>query len=256
MKRSMADSIAAPLPVAKPKDYESFLQGHLNTVPNIGYKKLRKALEDSVHVTCNEQAIRTWLDKHEPVVVEPACTDYEFVLLEQLASKPLMGYKLLCRSFKNAKGVTIREGPMRAWLMAYKGSSASIGPMPVQGNSSPSSGRAMAVLDLTGLSDYTKYLRQQLLEASDISVMAMRDKLIGAHGVSCSQQTMKSWLEREDLSLRNASSKERRATCRRLRTSTHMVTIFAVCLRVIKLWVGDNCGKLSRPRVSSFRNRL
>ena len=54
----------------------------------------------------------------------------------------------------------------------------------------------MAVLDLAGLSDYTEYLRQQLLEAPDITVVAMRDKLIGAYGVSCSERTMRSWLER------------------------------------------------------------
>jgi hypothetical protein len=124
--------------------------------------------------------MRTWLDKHEPVVVEPACADYETFLLEQLASKPSMGYKLLCGSLEKAKGVTIRYGPMRTWLSAHKKSS------------SP----AMAELDLSGLGDYTEYLSQQLLEAPDSTVVAMRDKLIGAHGVSCSQQTMRSWLER------------------------------------------------------------
>ena len=114
----------------------------------------------------------------------------------QLASDPSMGKTLLCSRLEEAKGVIIREGPMRAWLSAYRGSSASIGPMPVQGNSSSSSGTAMAVLDLSGLSDYSEYLRQQLLEAPDIAVMAMRDKLIGAYGVSCSERTMRSWLER------------------------------------------------------------
>ena len=105
----MADSIAAPLPVAKPKDYESFLQGHLNTVPNIGYKKLRKALEDSMHVTCSERAIRTWLDKHAAIVVGPDIADYEDFLSQQLAAKPKIGSWAMCTAINNAKGVIFKR---------------------------------------------------------------------------------------------------------------------------------------------------
>ena len=37
---------AGPLPIVKAKDYEEFLQGHLNAHPTISRGKLLKALED------------------------------------------------------------------------------------------------------------------------------------------------------------------------------------------------------------------
>ena len=53
-----------PLPIAKPADYEDFLQGYLNAHPTIGDAKLSKALEECMNVTCNRQAMRTWFDHH------------------------------------------------------------------------------------------------------------------------------------------------------------------------------------------------
>ena len=161
-------------PIVKLIEYEEWLQGYLNAHPKIGDIKLLKALEESMNVTCSRQTMQTWLGKHSAIVAEPDIADYEDFLSQQLASKPNMGYKLLCGSLKKAKGVTIREGPMRTWLSAHKKSSASIGTMPVHGNSSSSSGPAMAELDLPGLGDYSEYLRQQLLEAPDSTVVAMR----------------------------------------------------------------------------------
>ena len=67
----------APLPEVKPKDYEEFLQGHLNAHPTITDGKLLKALEDSMHVTCRRQGMRTWLDHHAAIVADPDIADHE-----------------------------------------------------------------------------------------------------------------------------------------------------------------------------------
>ena len=39
-------------------------------------------------------------------------------------------------------------------------------------------------------------LRQQLSEEPAITLVALRDRLIQMHGVSCLERTMQSWLER------------------------------------------------------------
>ena len=74
-KESIVETTADPLPSVKPKDYDSFLQGQLNMQPTIKPVKLIRALEGAMQVTCNEQSMRTWLDKHEPVVAEPVIED-------------------------------------------------------------------------------------------------------------------------------------------------------------------------------------
>ena len=63
--------------VLKPIDYEEFLQSYLNTHPTIGYWKLLKALEQSMHVTCSKRSMQTWFDHHEPITAEPVIADYE-----------------------------------------------------------------------------------------------------------------------------------------------------------------------------------
>ena len=73
-----------PLPIVKPADYEVFLQGYLNAHPKIGWRKLLAAFGDSLHVTCTEWSIRTWLDHHAAIIAEQDIADHEDFLWEQL----------------------------------------------------------------------------------------------------------------------------------------------------------------------------
>lgn len=158
-----------------------------------------------MHVACSQRTMRTWFDQHEPVTAEPIIADYEEFLLEQLAAKPTIGYKLMMKVIRDAKGAIFREAPIRAWLAAHKGASPI--PMavaaasdsivtPTMGQASSSSGAAMPLLDLSGLEQHADFLRRRLSEEPAITLVALRDRLIQTHGVSCLERTMQTWLER------------------------------------------------------------
>ena len=134
-----------------------------------------------MHVTCSEQAIRTWLDKHAAIVAEPDIADYEDFLSQQLAAKPKIGYRAMCTAINNAKGVIFKEAPIRAWLAAHQGTL----PTPIAEAASPSSGPSMALLQLSDMDQYADFLRQQLVDAPAITAVLLRDKLIQEHAVSC-----------------------------------------------------------------------
>ena len=65
--------------------------------------------------------METWCSHHKPIFEEPKLEDYEDFLLQQLAAKPDIGYKTLRTALSNAKGVTFKDAPIRAWLAAHKG---------------------------------------------------------------------------------------------------------------------------------------
>ena len=142
----------ASLPVVKPADYEDFLQGYLNDHPSIGHAKLLKALEQTMHVTSSARAIRTWLSHHEPII---QLEDHEDFLLEQLAKEPLIGRKAMCTALREARGVTVKEAPIRAWLAAHQ-------PMPFAEAAASSSGPSMALLQMSDLGEYEEFLQQEL----------------------------------------------------------------------------------------------
>ena len=103
-KRRTIDSTSmAPLPVVKPIEYEGFLQDYLNKHPTIGDKQLLKAMVQDMHVTCSRQAMRTWLDSHKPITVEPDIAHHEDFLFEQLAKKPDIGSTAMCTAIRKAK---------------------------------------------------------------------------------------------------------------------------------------------------------
>ena len=178
----------APLPTVKPADYEDFLQGYLNDHPSIGWRKLLKALELTMHVTCNKRAMETWFSQHKPVVLEPTIADHEDFLLEQLVKKPSIGYKLMMKAIRDAKGVIFSEAPIRAWLAAHQGAL----PMPTAAAASSSSAPSMALLQLADMEQYADFLRQQLVDSPAITATLLRDKLIQEHAVSCLERTMQS----------------------------------------------------------------
>ena len=110
-KRTIDYTFMAPLPIVKPIEYEEFLQGYLDSHPAIGYWRLLKALEDSMHVTCSKKAMETWFSHHAAITTKSDIADYEAFLLEQLATNPSIGYKAMCTAIKKAKGVTFKEAP-------------------------------------------------------------------------------------------------------------------------------------------------
>ena len=89
-----------------------------------------------------------------------------------------------------AKGVKFKEAPIRKWLSAHKGAK------PTMGQASSSSVASMPLLDLSGLDQHAEFLHVQLSEEPAITAVVLRDKLIQDCGVSCSDRTMRSWLER------------------------------------------------------------
>ena len=98
----------------------------------------------------------------------------------------------MCTAIKKAKGVTFKEAPIRTWLAAHKGAR----PMPAADAASSSSAPSMALLQLSDMEAYADFLRQELSEVPTITAAQLREKLIQEHAVSCSEQTMRSWLER------------------------------------------------------------
>ena len=148
----------APLPTVKPADYEEFLQGYLNDHPSITDGKLLKALEGTMNVTCSRRTMRTWVDQHEAITVEPDIADHEDFLLEQLAKKPSIGYTAMISAIRKARGVDFKEAPIRAWLAAHKGAL----PMPVAEAASSSAGPSMALLKLSDMDEYADFLHRQL----------------------------------------------------------------------------------------------
>ena len=140
----MAKHATAPLPIVKPIVHEKWLQDYLNEHPDIGYVKLLKALEQAMHVTCTRQTMQTWLEKHEPIAVEPTIAEHEDFLLEQLEKTPSIGSTAMCTALRKARGVTFKEWHIRDWLAAHRGAL----PMPFAEAASSSSGPSMALLQL------------------------------------------------------------------------------------------------------------
>ena len=117
-KRTIDSTSVAPLPMVKPTDYDDFLQGYLNDHPSFGYRKLLKALEVDMHVTCTRPAMEHWFRDHDPIAAEPTIADHEDFLWEQLKEEPDIGYRLMMKAILKARGVTFKETPIRAWLAA------------------------------------------------------------------------------------------------------------------------------------------
>ena len=83
-------------------DYEDFLQGCLNDQPSIGRRQLLKTLKLTMHVSCSDKAMRTWLDHHEPITAEPDIAEHEDFLWEQLKKKPNSGYTAMCTAIRKS----------------------------------------------------------------------------------------------------------------------------------------------------------
>ena len=145
-----------------------------------------------MNVTCSRQAMRTWLDSHEPITVEPTIAEHEDFLFEQFKKKPTIGSTAMCTAIRKAKGVTFKEAPIRLWLAAHKNAL----PMPTATAASSSSAPSMALLQLTDMKQYADFLRQQLVDSALITAALLRDKLIQERAVSCLEDTMRSRLDR------------------------------------------------------------
>ena len=59
----------------------------------------------------------------------------------------------------------------------------------------------MALLQLSDFDQYEDFLQQQLSESPDITLTQLKQKLVESQGVSCLDDTMRSWLERARSSL-------------------------------------------------------
>ncbi len=103
-KRTIDSTSMAPLLIVKPVEYEDVLQAYFNTHTSIGDAKLLQVLEESRNATCSKKTMRTWLDHHEPITMEPSITDYDDFLLRQLAAKPSIGSKAMCTAVLKARG--------------------------------------------------------------------------------------------------------------------------------------------------------
>ena len=138
--------------------------------------------------------MRTWLGKHAAIVAEPIIQleDHEDFLWEQLAKKPLIGRAAMRTALREARGVDVKEAPIRAWLAAHQGAL----PIPFAEAALSSSGPSMALLQLSDMDQYADLLHRQLSEAADITAAALRDKLIQEHAVSWLERTVRSWLDR------------------------------------------------------------
>ena len=95
-------------------------------------------------------------------------------------------------ALREARGVDVKEAPIRAWLAAHQGAL----PMPFAEAASSSSGPSMALLQLSDFDEYEESLQQQLSESPDTTLTELKQKLVESYGVSCLDRTMQSWLER------------------------------------------------------------
>jgi len=131
-------------PIVKRIEYEEWLQDYYNAHPIIGDMNLVAALQEAMNVTCGRKAMRTWLGKHAAIVAEPIIQleDHEDFLWEQLSKEPLIGYYAMRTALREARGVDVKEAPIRAWLAAHQGAL----PMPFAEAASSSSGPSMALL--------------------------------------------------------------------------------------------------------------
>ena len=95
-------------------------------------------------------------------------------------------------ALREARGVNVKEAPIRAWLAAHQGAL----PMPFAEAASSSSGPSMALLQLSDFDAYEEFLQQQLSESPGITPTELKQKLIELYAVSCLDRTMQTWLGR------------------------------------------------------------
>ena len=163
------------------------------------YTLLRKSLENELGVTCSEHTMRTWIanwkSRNEGDASDPAASSSARALnlaglgphngfLEERA-RAGQGYKALKKSLENELGVTCSERTIRTWITNWK--SRNNGDAPDAKASS-----SARLVDLAGLGPHESFLEEQARAGQDFK--ALRKSLENELGVTCSEQTMRTWI--------------------------------------------------------------